>query len=645
MLDRIQRDLFALGARPRRSASPHRRAGREGGARRTPTSRASRDGSTRSRRLCRSCGGSFCRADRGRRRAASGAHGLPPRRAAHGRPRRRTPSSRSPHLHQPPVRSALRHGPRGQRARRRRRNRVVADAGLRRVPASRAAALRELSCRVAAAARGRRDRISPRSTRLRASPTTSPTRATDPTRARLALLDDWQRALARSGRRRPRRRRRIRRRRRSSWRSATPCAGASLERAAVRRSAQRVSPGRRDQALRDLGGPARLLPAIGQSRRPAGAAHRRLPRRAHSTGNRTPSARRCSSRTSGRISSATGARAACTCRWRSSRDTGADERDLDGRRLSPAWRAALDEVAAADAAAVSSKGGRSPTRVSGRLRVGAARDVAWRHAHSRPARSGRTSTCSAHGPRSAGRTRSAIGWRTLTSALALELTWPARRASTTRSSSCPRPKRQAITAVFDFCRAVDDGVDLEPDPGARDAALELWRARGRARLRRQRAGDAGRAARCSRSSRRSACRASSSTRSSTASRWTLAAPVRDVCGPRAVLPPRRVGRRPDLRGDLRLPRCRRARLRARSRRRAAAHQHPARRRRGLPARPALPPARGSRAVRLHRGRHRSAKSTKPATASDRERMRAVLEHQAARARIFFARAVAALPRG
>jgi phytoene synthase len=40
----------------------------------------------------------------------------------------------------------------------------------------------------------------------------------------------------------------------------------------------------------------------------------------------------------------------------------------------------------------------------------------------------------------------------------------------------PRPKREAITAVFDFCRAVDDSVDLETEPGRIQAAVALWRA-------------------------------------------------------------------------------------------------------------------------------------------------------------------------
>jgi phytoene synthase len=39
----------------------------------------------------------------------------------------------------------------------------------------------------------------------------------------------------------------------------------------------------------------------------------------------------------------------------------------------------------------------------------------------------------------------------------------------------PAPQRRAITAVFDFCRAVDDAVDLEPDESRATAALALWR--------------------------------------------------------------------------------------------------------------------------------------------------------------------------
>lgn len=40
----------------------------------------------------------------------------------------------------------------------------------------------------------------------------------------------------------------------------------------------------------------------------------------------------------------------------------------------------------------------------------------------------------------------------------------------------PSAERHAITAVFDVCRAIDDAVDLETDPVRAAAALQLWRA-------------------------------------------------------------------------------------------------------------------------------------------------------------------------
>jgi phytoene synthase len=39
----------------------------------------------------------------------------------------------------------------------------------------------------------------------------------------------------------------------------------------------------------------------------------------------------------------------------------------------------------------------------------------------------------------------------------------------------PKAERGALTAVFDFCRAVDDAVDLEPDTHRAVASLERWR--------------------------------------------------------------------------------------------------------------------------------------------------------------------------
>lgn len=39
----------------------------------------------------------------------------------------------------------------------------------------------------------------------------------------------------------------------------------------------------------------------------------------------------------------------------------------------------------------------------------------------------------------------------------------------------PKAKREVIVAVWDFCRAVDDAVDLESDPVTARAALDEWR--------------------------------------------------------------------------------------------------------------------------------------------------------------------------
>lgn len=40
----------------------------------------------------------------------------------------------------------------------------------------------------------------------------------------------------------------------------------------------------------------------------------------------------------------------------------------------------------------------------------------------------------------------------------------------------PAPQRRAILAVFDVCRAVDDSIDLESDPARAEAAAAEWRA-------------------------------------------------------------------------------------------------------------------------------------------------------------------------
>ena len=154
-------------------------------------------------------------------------------------------------------------------------------------------------------------------------------------------------------------------------------------------------------------------------------------------------------------------------------------------------------------------------------------------------------------------------------------------ASTTRFSSCPRRSAGRSRAVFDFCRAVDDSVDLETDAGARRAAVATLARRGRPRVRRRRAGDA---AGAGAAAVRRACRLPREQFDALVDGVAMdAAPRRyaTFADLEPVLPSRRVVGRPHLRGDLRVPPTAAARLRARSRRGAPADEHPARRRRGL----------------------------------------------------------------
>ena len=276
MLDQIQRDLFALGARARRSRAPDRRARRRRPRSATERRRAARSaGSTRSRRSCRRCAGSSSPAARRPARCCTW-------RATVCRRAERAMVALGADavdpivvdLRQPAVRPAVRHGARGQPARGRRRNRVVARRGLRRAACAWRAQHYEnfpVASRLLPAA------MRPHIAAIYAFARIADDFADEGDRtddARLALLDDWRERLhARRGRRR--RRPTAPTRRRSSWRWATRCADVDLERDAVRRSAERVPAGRRDQALRDVGRPARLLPAIGKPGRPAGAAHRR----------------------------------------------------------------------------------------------------------------------------------------------------------------------------------------------------------------------------------------------------------------------------------------------------------------------------------------------------------------------------------
>ena len=198
---RIQRDLFALGAR---LADPrHKIAARVDKATLGPDDVARLERLDRHARRRAAAAAPLHPGRRlaGRRDAAPGAHVCRRAERRHGRARRRPVDPIVAHVHQSAVRSALRDGARRQPPRRRARNRVVADGGLRALPA----AWRASTTRTFPSRRGccRRPcaRTSPPSTRSRASPTTSPTRAPAPTRARLALLDDWRAPAARRGRR------------------------------------------------------------------------------------------------------------------------------------------------------------------------------------------------------------------------------------------------------------------------------------------------------------------------------------------------------------------------------------------------------------------------------------------------------------
>ena len=121
----------------------------------------------------------------------------------------------------------------------------------------------------------------------------------------------------------------------------------------------------------------------------------------------------------------------------------------------------------------------------------------------------------------------------------------------------PAEKREAIVAVWDFCRAVDDAVDEERDDdgGSRARARAVAR-RARAALRRTRAAHpAGpRAPSCYPAVQPSAV--ARSRISSMASPWISTAAVRDLRSAAPVLPARGLGGRPHLRRDLRLPRSR-----------------------------------------------------------------------------------------
>lgn len=86
----------------------------------------------------------------------------------------------------------------------------------------------------------------------------------------------------------------------------------------------------------------------------------------------------------------------------------------------------------------------------------------------------------------------------------------------------PPEQRRAITALYAFCREVDDVVDETRDPALARRTLDWWRAELAALY----AGQATHpyCARWRRTSRRSTCRTTCWPKSSTAWKWTWTSP-------------------------------------------------------------------------------------------------------------------------
>ena len=267
---------------------------------------------------------------------------------------------------------------------------------------------------------------------------------------------------------------------------------------------------------------ARLLPPLGESGRPARAAHRRLSRRrARSIVGRAVHGAAADELLAGlrpRLARRPAVRAARRDAARAAR-----ARPIwAAASLTPAWARALERLRRRDARRVSTRAVRVCDGVAGRLRfelrltwLGGRRilervDRRTRRSAAAPAdaRRGATSPRARSGaPRAGGRGR-----------------LMARKTSFYYAFLVlPAEQRRAIIAVWDFCRAVDDAVD-ESRTSARDAGVRARRsllARGAgALLRRRRAGDAAGPQLAAVHRARSTCRARRSRTSSTAWRWT-----------------------------------------------------------------------------------------------------------------------------
>ena len=191
---------------------------------------------------------------------------------------------------------------------------------------------------------------------------------------------------------------------------------------------------------------------------------------------------------------------------------------------------------------------------------------------------------------------------------------------------------------------MDDAVDLEPDEAQATASLDEWRREIATRVRRPARRRRRRGARCSRCEPFHLPRDQFDALVDGVAMDVDAAPLRDVRRSRALLPPRRVGGRPDLRGDLRLSGSRACSIYARD----------------LGVALQLTNILRDVGVDYRNGRLylpledlarfgcteddiKQAVADAGADGVRQRPLKALLEHQAARARVFFNRAVRALP--
>ena len=173
---------------------------------------------------------------------------------------------------------------------------------------------------------------------------------------------------------------------------------------------------------------------------------------------------------------------------------------------------------------------------------------------------------------------------------------PAAPASTTASSSCRTDKRRAITALYAFCREVDDVVDECSDENVARTTLDWWRGQVAeiygGKPQHPVGAGAGAAG--------AAIQPAAGTPAGNHRRHGDGSDPAQLCRfqvAAALLLPRRLGGRPAGGGNLRLHRPQDAEVRARPRHRLPAHQHHPRRGRRRTARPHLPAAGRDGAIR------------------------------------------------